>query len=41
MDGGWGVGGGGAGGGDAIKKKSMQEWTLNLNWSDKNFKTKN
>ena len=28
-------GGGGGGGGDAINKQSMQEWTLNLNWSDK------
>ena len=30
-----GEGGGGGGGGDAINKQSMQEWTLNLNWSDK------
>ena len=28
-------GGGGGGGGDAINKQSIQEWTLNLNWSDK------
>ena len=27
--------GGGGGGGDAINKQSIQEWTLNLNWSDK------
>ena len=33
MDGGG--GGGGGGGGDAINKQSIQEWTLNLNWSDK------
>ena len=26
---------GGGGGGDAINKQSIQEWTLNLNWSDK------
>ena len=38
MDGG---GGGGGWGGDAINKQSMQEWTLNLNWSGKKFKTKN
>ena len=34
-------GGGGGGGGDAINKKSMQGGTLNLNWSNKKFKTKN
>ena len=27
--------------GKAIKQKSIQEWTLNLNWSDKKVKTKN
>ena len=26
---------GGGEGGDAINKQSIQEWTLNLNWSDK------
>ena len=25
----------------AIKQQSIQEWTLNLNWSDKKVKTKN
>ena len=25
----------------AIKQQSKQEWTLNLNWSDKKVKTKN
>ena len=34
-------GGGGGWGGDAINKQRMQEWTLNLNWSDKKLKTKN
>ena len=28
-------------GGNAIIQQSMQEWTLNLNWSDKKVKTKN
>ena len=27
--------------GKAIKQQSIQEWTLNLNWSDKKVKTKN
>ena len=30
----------GGGGGDAIKRPSIQEWTLNLNWKDKKVKTK-
>ena len=25
----------------AIKQQSIQEWTQNLNWSDKKVKTKN
>ena len=28
-------------GGKAIKQQSKQEWTLNMNWSDKKVKTKN
>ena len=27
--------------GKAIKQQSIQEWTLNFNWSDKKVKTKN
>ena len=27
--------------GNNFKQKSIQEWTLNLNWSDKKVKTRN